>query len=93
MKIEQSLWPKFEVYLFVDRKMSSHTTSVYPLRCRFNKLVKWFDGREFDRDNVNLFIGEMNKNGSAPSYRNKMIVLCKHLDKFLKLNNLRELKI
>jgi site-specific recombinase XerD len=90
MKIEQSLWPKFEVYLFVDRKMSSHTTSVYPLRCRFNKLVEWFTGREFDRDNVNLFIGEMSKNGSAPSYRNKMIVLCKHLDKFLKLNNLSD---
>lgn len=90
MKIEQSLWAKFEVYLFVDRKMSSHATSVYPLRCRFNRLVRWFEGKEFTRDNVNLFIGQMQRDGAAPSYRNKMIVLFKHLDKFLKLNNLTD---
>lgn len=90
MFISEDLWEKFEVYLFVDRKMSTHTSSVYPIRCRFRKLIKWFEGKEFDRDNVNLFIGEMNKMGSASSYRNKMIVLCKHLDKFLKLNNLTD---
>lgn len=88
MRIDPLLWDKFEVYLLVDRKMSSHNTSIYPLRCRFKKLVAWLGNKDFDRDSVNLFIGDMHKNGASPSYRNKMIVLCKHLDKFLKLNNL-----
>lgn len=90
MIITDDLWQKFETYLVVDRKISTHVTTIYPLRSRFKKLVKWFEGKDFDRDNVNLFIGEMHKNGAAPSYRNKMIVLCKHLDKFLKLNNLSD---
>lgn len=90
MFITEDLWEKFEVYLFVDRKMSNHVTSIYPLRSRFHKLIKWFDGKEFDRDNVNLFIGQMQRDNTAPSYRNKTIVLCKHLDKFLKLNNLTD---
>lgn len=90
MLLSEDLWAKFEVYLLVDRKMSNHVTSIYPLRSRFRKLVRWFEGKEFDRDNVNLFIGEMQRKNAAPSYRNKMIVLCKHLDKFLKLNNLTD---
>lgn len=68
--------------------MSNHTTSHYPLRSRFKKLLEWFGDKEFDRDNVNLFICEMQRNQLVPSYLNKMIVLCKHLDKYLRLNNL-----
>lgn len=70
--------------------MCSHVTSIYPLHCRFKKLIRWLGDLEFNRDNVNLFIGEMIKTGAKPSYTNKMIVLCKHLDKYLKLNNLTD---
>ena len=90
MQLKESVWQNFEAYLTIERKMSSHVTSIYPLHCRFKKLIRWFGEREFNRDNVNLFIGEMHKSGAKPSYTNKMIVLCKHLDKYLKLNNLTD---
>lgn len=90
MLIDKSLWASFEVYLFVDRKMSTHHSSIYPMRSRFNKLIHWFHGKDFTRDNVNLFIGQMQRDRAAASYINKMIALCKHLDKFLGLNQLHD---
>lgn len=90
MKIGLSLWTSFETYLLVDRKMSNHKSSVYALRSRFKKLVYWFEGKDFTRENVTLFIGEMQKQNAAKSYMNKMIALCKHLDKFLRLNQFQD---
>lgn len=90
MRLHPDLWEKFQMYLLVDRKMSNSKASVYAIKSRFHKLIRWFKDKDFTRDNVNVFIGEMQRASAAKSYMNKMIALCKHLDKFLNINNLQD---
>lgn len=90
MILDEAVWKDFQTYLFVDRKISQHKSSVYAIRSRFKKLLTWFRGKEFTRNNLNSFIAEMQANKATKSYMNKMIALCKHLDKHLGLNQLQD---
>lgn len=90
MILDSELWSDFQTYLFVDRKISTNKSSVYAIHSRFRKLSTWFQNKDFTRNNLNLFIAEMQTSKAAKSYMNKMIALCKHLDKFLGLNNLQD---
>lgn len=90
MILDEAVWKDFQTYLFVDRKISQNKTSVYAISSRFKKLLTWFRGKEFTRNNLNSFIAEMQASKATKSYMNKMIALCKHLDKHLGLNQLQD---
>ncbi len=90
MYIREQIWPEFSTYLTIDRKLSNKPASYLPNKSRFKKIAKWFVNREFNRGNINIFLGDMMTNKSKPSYMNKMVTILKHLDKYLKVNEMAD---
>ncbi len=52
-------------------------------------MARFFSSYDFNRVNFNLFIGDLLKNYTN-SYINRFIALGKHIDKFLKINQLQD---
>lgn len=90
MMLDKSLWQKLQVFLFIDRKLSDKPSSRMALQSRFNKLCSFFEDKDFNRENFNVFLGELKSKGYALAYVNKFISLGKHLDKFFKLGQLQD---
>lgn len=92
MLLKQAFWEQFQTYLYIERKLSDNPSSKSSDKSRFKKLVRFFDhlGEDFTKDNFNLFIADMKAKGNTVSYMNHLIQMAKHLDKWLKLNNLQD---
>jgi site-specific recombinase XerD len=88
--ITLDLWPDFKSYLVIEKKLSDKSSSLYALKSRFNRLTSNFSQKDFNKSNFNLLIAEMKGQDHAPSYLNNMIKMAKHLDKFLRLNELQD---
>ncbi|MCL4339459.1 site-specific integrase [Patescibacteria group bacterium] len=87
MLLNRSLWPKLQVFLFVDRKLSDKPSAFMAEKSRFNKLLDYFSTRDFTRDNFNIFIAEMRNKGYAISYINNFIKTVKLLGKYFKIHD------
>lgn len=90
MKITQDLWSTFKTYLYIDRKLSDNASASYAYKSRFNKIVSYFIDKDFNRENFNKLISEMKEKKYASSHINNIIKIAKHLDKWLKLNQLQD---
>lgn len=82
-------WDNFSTYLLVERKMSSSPKSVRALKSRFLKLHRYFEDKEFNRDNFNGLIKDCMSTYSI-SYINNLIKIAKHWDKYSKINCLQD---
>lgn len=81
-------WDSFSRYLFYERKMSRSKSSVGALKSRFKILTTYFSDKEFTKENFNDFIAHLESRHASPSYINNYIKMAKHIDKFLKLNQM-----
>jgi len=63
---------------------------MWAIKSRFNKLSSHFTTTQFNKSNFNIFIAEMKADKYAPSHLNNIIKIAKHLDKFLKINQLQD---
>jgi len=90
MFLSPTQWEEFSTYLFVDRKLSTTKTSINPLKSRFIILSRYFSTVPFNRTNFNTFIKQMIVKGNKNTYINGFIKLAKHVDKWLKLNELQD---
>ncbi len=88
MKLTELKWETFLVYLLNDVKLSSKESSVSAIKSRFKKLSLYFVDKDFDRENFNTFIQELREAKYSVSYINNFIKMAKHVDKYLKLNQL-----
>lgn len=89
MKLNRNIWSNFSTYLFTERKISTNSSSFFANKSRFNKIIDYFEKREFNRDNFNTYIESLREKYSN-SYINNIIKLSKHLDRFLKLNIIQD---
>lgn len=90
MKITQDLWSTFKTYLYIDRKLSDNSSASYAYKSRFNKVASYFIDKDFNRENFNKLISEMKEKKYASSHINNIIKITKHLDRWLKLNQLQD---
>lgn len=90
MKLKSLSWEEFATYLFIEKKMSESETSVSALKSRFRKVTQYFSDRNFNKINFNIFIAEEKSKGRKPSQLNNLIKMAKHLDKYLKINELQD---
>lgn len=90
MTIKRTFWFDFKSYLYIDRKLSDKPGSVSADKSRFNKIANYFIDKDFNRDNFNIFIGTLKDQNYTASYINNIIKVAKHLDRWLKINELRD---
>lgn len=90
MYIRAEKWNDLSTYLFIDLKLSKNKGSLQSIRSRYFILAKYFTLIEFNRDNFNAFIQNLQNKGYKESYINGFIKLAKHIDKYYKLNNLQD---
>lgn len=83
MTLDDQILPAFLTYLHVDLKISRDSNSVSAIKSRLRRLFRWFEDKDYNRENVRAFIGDLLDVKAKPSYLNKFIVLCKQLDKYL----------
>ncbi len=90
MTIKSTFWLQFKNYLYLDRKLSDKPGSVSADKSRFNKIANYFIDKDFNRENFNIFIGILKDKAYSASYINNIIKVAKHLDRWLKINELRD---
>lgn len=91
MQITEQLWTDFSSYLFFDKKLSTKPGAKSATKSRFFQLSKQFgNGTPFNRLNFTLYLSKLQEQGYAISHINKTITMAKHLDKYLKLNELSD---
>jgi integrase len=83
-------WEEFSAFLLWDKKMSQSPTNVWAMKSRFKIITEYFSDKDFTRANFAIFLAEKSKAGAEPSYLNKFIGMAKHIDAFLKLNEMQD---
>lgn len=83
------LWEGLYTYLFVDKKLSPHAKGT-TAKSRYRVLCAFFSQNEFNRDNFNAFVLKMQREGKSNDYINNLITMAKHVDKWLKINQLQD---
>lgn len=90
MNLSGLSWDTLLAYLLNDRKLSEKESSVAAVKSRYRKLQNYFNELDFNRENFNMFIGDLRSYSYKPSYINNFIKMGKHVDKFLKTNELQD---
>lgn len=88
LNVEQ--WEDFSTYLFIDKKLATTKSNINPLKSRFVILSRHFSNVPFNRDTFNVFIKGMVLAGNKKTYINGFIKLAKHIDKWLKVNEIQD---
>lgn len=88
LNVEQ--WEDFSTYLFIDKKLATTKSNINPLKSRFVILSRHFSTVPFNRDTFNVFIKGMVLAGNKKTYINGFIKLAKHIDKWLKVNEIQD---
>jgi integrase len=83
MHISLNLWEKFRIYLLSGLKFRNHDEIKYAYRSRFFILCEYFKNKEFNKENLRIFLEEKRAGGAKPNYLNKFIVTAKHLGELL----------
>ncbi len=83
-------WDSFKTYLLTDRKLSAN--NIERIKSSFTILCRYFDEKslQFNRDNFNSFIETLLSKNYSKSYINTFIKYAKHLDRFLKKEELTD---
>jgi len=90
IQIRHNMWVTFRTYLLTDKKLSDKKKNIENCRYRFERIQQYFSDKDFTRENFNGFIYDLKQKGYKSSYINGFIKLAKHLDRFLKLDNLQD---
>ena len=90
MKLAEDMWSGFSTYLFIDRKLSDKGNEKSTKRSRFRLLIRYFNTIEFNRANFLQFIQDQKEKGRSNAYINNLITFCKHLDRYLKLEEIQD---
>lgn len=82
----------FHSYLSIERKLSENESSLSANKARFKKIANWFSEKNlaFNRNNFRIFVQELLDAGYKPSYRNGLITMSKHIDKYLDINEIQD---
>lgn len=89
MKLNDLSWEEFYLYLTVDAKIKDNKLNVSGYLSIFRILKDYFSSVELNRRNFNVFIAEK-KSIHKPNYLNRFIKIAKHLDRYLKINELQD---
>jgi len=84
------MWKPFSTYLYIDKKISMSRKSQEQMKSQFNRLVKRFSKVSFDRANFNQYIMELMSQKYRHSTLNRIVSFAKHVDSFLKRNELTD---
>jgi integrase len=79
MTLNNDIWPSFSTYLFVDRKLDKTGNNFSTKRSRFRYIVRYFQDKDFNRDNFNKLIQEQVDAGKSHNYINNLITITKQL--------------
>lgn len=90
MYLTKDMWPVLEAYLTIDKKLDNSYRNVLGHKSRYFLLCKFFSDLEFNRQNFNAFILQMQQKNLSISYQNNMIKIAKHIDKCFGINQLAD---
>lgn len=90
MYLNRAYWQDFQRYLLIDKKLKTTKRNLNPLRSRYAIIQKFFTTKEFNRDNFNIFIQDKVLSGYKNTYINGFIKIAKHIDKWLKINEIQD---
>lgn len=83
-------WERYKAYLMNERNLLSDANEVRKNRgvtvykCRFERVVDWFGDKDFNRENISLFIQHIKQTYKlSPSTVNKFITTLKHISEIL----------
>lgn len=90
MHLHENMWDSFSTYLFIDKKLAHTRANAQGLHSRWTILVRYFSDKDFSRDTFTRFIQQLVLKGYKNSYINGFIKLSKHIDTFLKTNEIQD---
>lgn len=90
MKLYPEMWDKLYTYLVYDKKHDDSRKNVQRRKSTFLIMCKYFADKDFTRENFNLFIRYLLEKGYSKEYANSFIKLAKHIDAFLKSDQLKD---
>lgn len=88
--LDRALWKALKAYLLIDRKHSDKSSAVSANKSRFFKLADYFSDKDFNRENFNLFIGELKEKGYSYSSINNIIKIAKNLCNYRGIDELKD---
>lgn len=90
MYIKNEDFNEIKRYLLYDKKLRGSEKHIQTLSSRYRFMCKYFEHREFTRENFLGFMEYMQEKGYSNAYCNIMITMAKHIDKFYGINQLQD---
>lgn len=75
-------WETFRAFLIEESGFGTKVSNMDANKSRFNRVVNFFDGKKFTRENFRILISQMSEAELSPATINKHISMAKQIDKY-----------
>lgn len=76
-------WEEFALFLEVDKQHAQTMGGINGDKSRFKNFSEWFQGKDWSKDNLRLFLSHLKQRGLGQESLNKHISFARNIDEYL----------